>query len=96
MLSPETLATNVAGITSQAHTFFANASNYAEKRLQLSNTLSEPKVLNNINWFRGMGLLDFLRDVGKHAKVNVMIGRERHATSSGIIRLLSVYYVTTV
>ena len=88
MLSPGTLSNNVAGITSQAHTFFANAFQYAEKRLQLPGMISEPKVLNNIDWFHGMGLLDFLRNIGKHAKVNVMIGRERHVTPYALIRLL--------
>ena len=28
------------------------------------------------DWFGGMGVLDFLRSVGKHARVNVMMSRE--------------------
>lgn len=90
MLSPETLATNAAGLTSQAHAFFSNALRYAEKHFELSNVLPEPKVLNNIDWFRGMGLLDFLRHTGKHAKVNVMIGRERHVARLPVILRLIV------
>ena len=27
-------------------------------------------------WFGGMGMLTFLRDIGKHARVSVMLSRE--------------------
>ena len=37
---------------------------------------SAPIVLNNMAWFGGMGLLDFLRDVGKHARVGVMLAKD--------------------
>ncbi|KAF8313456.1 hypothetical protein DL93DRAFT_2202917 [Clavulina sp. PMI_390] len=77
LLSQETLQTNVNGITAQAHRFFENASLYAAKRLELNSKIQPPVVLNNIEWFQGMGLLEFLRTVGKHARVNVMIGRDR-------------------
>lgn len=33
-------------------------------------------VLNNHDWFRDMTFLDFLRDVGKFARVNTMLARE--------------------
>lgn len=81
LLSPDALEANVASITSQAHRFFRNASKYASKRLQLSQNLSSPTILNNIEWYRGMGILEFFRTVGKHAKVNVMIGRDRFVVS---------------
>lgn len=35
------------------------------------------KVLNNHDWTKSVSLLDFLRDVGKSAKVNTMIARDR-------------------
>lgn len=36
-----------------------------------------PAVLaDNLDWTAGIGALDFLRDVGKHFSVNVMLGRE--------------------
>ncbi len=35
-----------------------------------------PIVLNNIDWFGAMPLLDFLRDVGKHARVGVMLAKD--------------------
>ncbi|WP_091449650.1 tyrosine--tRNA ligase [Actinokineospora iranica] len=33
-------------------------------------------VVNNLDWTRDMPVLDFLRDVGKHFSVNVMLARE--------------------
>jgi tyrosyl-tRNA synthetase len=34
------------------------------------------QLLNNADWLRPLGLMDFLRDVGKHVTVNVMMGKE--------------------
>ena len=33
-------------------------------------------LVNNYDWFRGYGYLDFLRDVGKQFSVNMMLGKE--------------------
>ncbi|MBW4719847.1 tyrosine--tRNA ligase [Saccharothrix obliqua] len=33
-------------------------------------------VVNNLEWTRGLSVLDFLRDVGKHFSVNVMLARD--------------------
>ncbi|GAB2903769.1 tyrosine--tRNA ligase [Uliginosibacterium flavum] len=33
-------------------------------------------MVNNYDWFSGMGALEFLRDVGKHFSINVMIKKE--------------------
>ncbi|MEU0511379.1 MULTISPECIES: tyrosine--tRNA ligase [unclassified Amycolatopsis] len=44
-------------------------------------------VENNLNWFKDVSALDFLRDVGKHFSVNVMLAREtvkRRLASDGI------------
>ena len=38
--------------------------------------LAAPLVLNNMAWFGGMTLLEFLRDVGKHARVGVMLSKD--------------------
>jgi tyrosyl-tRNA synthetase len=37
---------------------------------------SAAKVVNNLDWTAGVGVLDFLRDVGKHFAVNSMIQKE--------------------
>ncbi|TNF36293.1 MAG: tyrosine--tRNA ligase [Gammaproteobacteria bacterium] len=34
------------------------------------------ELVNNLDWMAGMGVLDFLRDVGKHFSVNAMIQKE--------------------
>ena len=34
------------------------------------------KIVNNYDWTAGMGVLDFLRDVGKHFPVNRMLARD--------------------
>lgn len=33
-------------------------------------------VVNNHDWFKGMGFLDFIRDVGKHITVNYMMSKD--------------------
>ena len=33
-------------------------------------------MVNNYDWFQGVGFLDFLRDIGKHITVNYMINKE--------------------
>lgn len=35
-----------------------------------------PVVLNNFNWWNQFSLLDFLRDVGKYARVGTMMAKE--------------------
>ena len=34
------------------------------------------EVVNNLDWTQGMGVLDFLRDVGKHFSINNMVNKE--------------------
>ncbi|KAI3426284.1 hypothetical protein D9Q98_008657 [Chlorella vulgaris] len=50
--------------------------------------LPEPLVLNNLDWFGGMGLLTFLREIGKYARVGTMLAKEsvrkRMESESGI------------
>ena len=50
-------------------------------RVQLARFLdfegSNPaKLVNNVDWLSGVGLLEFLRDVGKHFSVNAMVQRD--------------------
>ncbi|BEI90345.1 uncharacterized protein CcaverHIS019_0304150 [Cutaneotrichosporon cavernicola] len=74
-LSESELATNVAGITAQVHAFFERGTMYAEKR-GYSPGEGGVQVVNNYEWFKGVGFLEFLRDVGKFARVNTMLSRE--------------------
>ncbi|KAL6778213.1 TSY1 [Auxenochlorella protothecoides x Auxenochlorella symbiontica] len=40
------------------------------------STGEAPLVLDNYEWWSGMGLLDFLRDVGRHARVGTMLAKD--------------------
>ena len=67
LLSAEQLAANVEGIRAQLGRF-----------LDLSAEAGEARglLLDNSEWLRPYGYLDFLRDVGKHFTVNQMIAKE--------------------
>lgn len=57
--------------------FFERGIAYAKKRgYDPSTTEQGYRVLNNHDWFKDMSFLDFLRDVGKYARVNTMLARE--------------------
>ncbi|KZO98910.1 hypothetical protein CALVIDRAFT_596509 [Calocera viscosa TUFC12733] len=95
LLSQEDLARNVDSITSQMHGFLERGVSYAAKRVSPSmkaNFIPEayltPKVVNNSDWLGQMTMIDFLRLVGKHARVNQMIAKEsvkaRLESESGI------------
>jgi tyrosyl-tRNA synthetase len=64
LLSVEALRANVAGI---------------EKQLRQFLSFDGPKgavLLNNFDWMSKFSYLDFLRDVGKHFPVNVMLAKD--------------------
>lgn len=66
LLDEETLASNIAGIRSQ---------------LELLVDLdpdgdATAEMVSNYDWTKDIGVLDFLRDVGKHVTVNQMVARD--------------------
>jgi tyrosyl-tRNA synthetase len=65
LLSDDVLQQNLAGQRAQLERFldFGKAGNGAE-------------LVNNHDWFKGIGFLDFLRDVGKHLTVNYMMAKD--------------------
>jgi len=66
--SPETVATWVARIQAQVQPF-------------LDFVGDNPAIMvNNLDWTAPMSALDFLRDVGKHFRVNAMIKKDAIAT----------------
>ncbi|HZZ28712.1 MAG TPA: tyrosine--tRNA ligase [Pirellulales bacterium] len=65
LLSAETLQKNIAGMLPQLKQFLDFDS--ADNRAQL---------VNNIDWIGPFTYLDFLRDVGKHFPVNVMLAKD--------------------
>ena len=63
LLSPEELAANVAAVERQIRSVLATAG-------------STVHVVNNADWMRGVGYLEFLRDVGKHVPLSQMLGKD--------------------
>ncbi|MBC83879.1 MAG: tyrosine--tRNA ligase, partial [Acidimicrobiaceae bacterium] len=61
LLDAETLSQNLEGIKKQL-----------EKLVDLDNA----KIVNNFDWTKEVSVLDFFRDVGKHATVNQMVARD--------------------
>ncbi len=66
LLDEETLQKNIAGVRIQL-----------EKYLDFEPTRSNcAEIVNNYDWFKGLGFIDFLRDVGKHITVNYMMSKD--------------------
>jgi tyrosyl-tRNA synthetase len=66
LLDEETLNRNLAGIKKQL-----------EQYLDFSPVLNNAaEIVNNYDWFRGMGFLQFIRDIGKHITVNYMTAKD--------------------
>jgi len=66
LLDPETLAHNLKGISAVLERFLdfeSDAPNTAE-------------MVNNFDWTGPVGVIDFLRDVGKHVTVNQMMAKD--------------------
>jgi tyrosyl-tRNA synthetase len=66
LLDEETLRRNITGIRGQL-----------EKYLDFTSAIpNRAELVNNYDWFKGLGFIEFLRDVGKHITVNYMISKE--------------------
>ncbi|HEX7734497.1 MAG TPA: tyrosine--tRNA ligase [Ktedonobacteraceae bacterium] len=65
LLTREKLAENLAGIRGQLAHF-----------LDFENKTNPALLLNNADWLTTVGMVDFLRDVGKHFTVNYMLAKE--------------------
>ncbi|EUC64179.1 tyrosine-tRNA ligase [Rhizoctonia solani AG-3 Rhs1AP] len=89
LMSVDTIDKNKNRLAMQLERFFRLGTERAAKYIKINpEELVSPKVLDNLSWTSNLTLLDFLRDVGKHAKVNVMIARDsvksRLESSQGI------------
>jgi len=61
LLDEETLAMNISGIRNQ---------------LESLVDLDQAELVNNYDWTKNVNVLDFLRDIGKHATVNQMVAKD--------------------
>ncbi|KAG8708352.1 tyrosyl-tRNA synthetase [Ceratobasidium sp. 394] len=88
LISTETLGENKLKIATQLERFFLSGTKQAKKYFDVDSEIAPPQILDNLFWTSQLTLLDFLRDVGKHAKVNVMVTRDsvksRLESSQGI------------
>jgi tyrosyl-tRNA synthetase len=46
------------------------------KFLDFNNEVNAAKLVNNYDWFKDWGFLEFIRDVGKHITVSYMMGKD--------------------
>ncbi|MBP6638980.1 MAG: tyrosine--tRNA ligase, partial [Bacteroidia bacterium] len=65
MLSEEELERNLAKMQVQLGRF-----------LDFDSSTNPARLVNNYDWFKNYGFLDFLRDVGKHLTVNYMLSKD--------------------
>lgn len=65
LLDDETLAANLAGIRAQL-----------SRLLDFDDPHTGALMTNNADWTRGVGYLEFLRDVGKHLTINYMMAKD--------------------
>lgn len=47
-----------------------------EQFLDFNDAPNSAEVVNNYDWFKGIGFLDFIRDAGKHISVNYMMAKD--------------------
>ncbi|KAI9021934.1 putative tyrosine-tRNA ligase [Hyaloraphidium curvatum] len=87
VLTQSELALNTASIDWQLHNVFQSAWSHARRRSSAPppDPGSDPSggepsqqftVVNNLDWYGGMSLLSFLKDVGRHARVPQMLTRD--------------------
>ncbi|CAM0117066.1 tyrosine--tRNA ligase [Rhabdochlamydiaceae symbiont of Dictyostelium giganteum] len=65
LLDAETVEKNIEGIRS-----------HFEQILDFTGKLSMPIMVNNEEWFANYSFVNFLRDIGKHFRVNIMMNKE--------------------
>lgn len=71
-------------LSSAVQKFFERACDYVGKRMPSQRaSYTPPRVMNNIEWFKNLGVLEFMRVAGTAARVNSMIARERPVISIG-------------
>ena len=65
LLDKERVEENAEGIRRQLASF-----------LDFESRSAPARMANNLDWLDGLGLVDFLRDIGKHFSVNAMLRKE--------------------
>src|SRR3990172_8867957 len=73
LLTKDKIEENVEGIRAQLEKFLDFK---AKPRGSTAAEIHPAKLINNADWLMKLGLVDFLRDTGKHFTVNYMLDKE--------------------
>jgi len=73
LLSPDELAANIAGVERQIRAILLSDAGHD---VGGGASVTPHHVVNNADWMRGVGYLEFLRDVGKHVPLSQMLGKD--------------------
>jgi tyrosyl-tRNA synthetase len=75
LLNEETLNHNLACVKQQLQKF-----------LDFNSGANSAEIVNNYDWFKNVGFLDFIRDIGKHITVSYMLTKDsvKNRMESGI------------
>lgn len=76
VLAEETIERNVKGIETILHRLLSSGSNSSSSSNGSTPQQQPVKIVNNLDWLGNMGLLEFLRDVGKYARVGTMLAKD--------------------
>ncbi|MFB6263375.1 MAG: tyrosine--tRNA ligase, partial [Bradymonadaceae bacterium] len=76
LLGDEELERNLSAISSQLESIFERALTFRSERASRAEGDGDVAVRNNDEWLGEFRYVDFLRDVGKHFRVNKMINKE--------------------
>ncbi|KAH7444574.1 hypothetical protein KP509_02G083500 [Ceratopteris richardii] len=78
-LDEETIERNLSGVKSNIEQVLRVGGNEASEdiwQIDEGKYMHPARILNNYDWWSDFSLLQFLRDVGKHARVGTMISKE--------------------
>jgi tyrosyl-tRNA synthetase len=77
VLDDAALRTNTEGIKKILTNVLRNGEELAkESNGSAGPAIPSAKVMNNLEWFGNMGFLDFLREIGKYARVGTMMAKD--------------------
>ncbi|KAJ6625608.1 hypothetical protein B0H10DRAFT_1782616 [Mycena sp. CBHHK59/15] len=73
----EQIEKNTVALSQSVELFFKRAFIYADDRIVLDKgTYPDVRAKNNIEWHKNMTMMDFLRNVGVHSRINTMLNKE--------------------
>lgn len=79
LLSEDILQTNLEGIRTQIRSILSRSLTMQPETLPSSSEANKERtvpIVNNFDWMGKWTLIDFLRDIGKHFRVNTMMNKD--------------------